>query len=188
MGRIAWLDTETFSTLDLKRVGADVYSRNCEIILAGLAVDKGPVKLWEVGEDPGWLLEELDRADQIVAHNAWFERNVLLRAGWCERPGEAWHCTMAQAFAHGMPAKLSTLCRFLGLPAHLQKMGDGDRLIRLFSKPQRGGKRLRKDDLPDEWAKFRRYQAHDIIAMRACYRNMPRVNLDVDLRAKAVAA
>jgi DNA polymerase len=174
---VGWIDCETFSKYNLPDVGTDVYSRNCEIILASFALNDDPVNLWEVGEDPSEVIELLSVADILIAHNVWFEFNVFEHADWCHRPIEDWHCTMAQAYAHCLPAKLEMLCRVLGVAEEDQKK-EGKKLINKFCKPQRKGNRLTKEHLPEEWEQFREYAVYDITSMRECYRRMPRVNLN----------
>lgn len=178
MDDYGWIDIETFSRYDLKEVGADVYSRNCEIILASYAYGLEDVSLWEIGQNPAEVKEMLALSKINIAHNVWFEFNVFKHTGWCTRPVSDWHCTMAQAHAHSLPAGLDMLCRAMGLPQHLCKLTDGTKLIRLFCKPQRNGKQVTKIDLPDEWEQFRQYAIRDIVAMRENYMRMPRINLD----------
>jgi len=178
MDDFGWIDIETFSRYDLKEVGADVYSRNCEIILAAYAYGLEDVSLWEVGQNPAEVKELLLMSQINVAHNVWFEYNVFKNTGWCNRPISDWHCTMAQAHAHSLPAGLDLLGRALGLPEDLRKKTDGNRLIRLFCKLQRGGNRLTKTDLPEEWNRFRKYAIGDVVSMREVYKRMPRINLD----------
>ncbi len=176
---IGWVDIETYHPRhDVTQVGTDVYARGCEIILLSGALDDADPFIWEVGDDPEQCREFLAKAKRIVAHNSFFERNCFGRQGWSKRPVTDWGCTMAQAFAHGLPGALDMLCRTLGLDQDKAKIADGKRLIRLFCKPQRGGIRLRKQDSPDEWAKFRSYVKQDVVAMRECYYKMPRTNYD----------
>lgn len=176
---LGYIDVETYSRYDLKEVGADVYSRNCEIILASYAYNDEPVQLWECGQNEAEVKELLAMADLRIAHNVWFEYHVLKRARWCNRPIEDWHCTMAQAYAHCLPAKLELLGRAMGLPEDKLKVQGGNKLIRLFSKPQRNGNRLRKDNLPEEWDMFCKYGIGDCVTLREVFKRMPRVNLNV---------
>lgn len=173
-----WVDIETFSRYDLKEVGADVYSRNCEIILASYAYGLEDVQLWEVGQNPSEVKEMLAMSSINVAHNVWFEFNVFKHTGWCKRPISDWHCTMAQAHSHTLPASLDMLGRAMGLPKELQKLADGRKLMRLFCKPQRDGSRIQPVDLPEEWECFRQYAIGDTVTMRECYKLMPRINFD----------
>lgn len=179
MDDFGWIDIETYSKLDLKKVGAYVYSRHCEIILAGYAYGLEPVEIWEVGMNPAPVKELLALSRINVAHNVWFEFNCLEHAGWCDRPVSDWHCTMAQAYAHQLPASLEALGRAMGLPQDKRKKANGLKLMRLFSKPQRDGTRNTKVDLPLEWDEFRTYAMGDVTTMRENYKRMPRVNLDV---------
>ena len=65
---IGWLDIETFSKHNLKDVGADVYSRDCEVIIAAFAFDDDPVNTWEVGQGRGEFKDFLEEAELLVAH------------------------------------------------------------------------------------------------------------------------
>ncbi len=176
---IGWVDIETYHPrLSVTDVGSDVYSRESEIILFCGALNDDEPWVWEEGEDPATPQAFLAQVQRIVAHNCFFERNNFGRRRWSNRPIEQWGCTMAQAYAHGLPGALDMLCRTLGVAEDSAKIADGKRLIRLFSKPQKGGLRLRKDDAPEDWAKFRSYVKQDVVAMRECYHKMPRANLD----------
>ena len=175
---IGWLDIETFSKHNIKEVGTDVYSRDCEVIIAGFAVNNDPVTMWEIGQARGEFKDFLSEVSILVAHNARFERCVLTRQGWTDRPLEDWGCTMAQAFAHALPGGLEQLCHFLGVAEDSQKKAESKKLLRMFSTLQRGGKRYTKRDKPAEWERFRIYGEYDVISMRACYNKMPRVNFD----------
>ncbi len=175
---IGWLDIETFSKHKLDEVGTDVYSRECEVILAAFAFNDDPVSMWEIGQARGEFQDFLEEAEILVAHNVFFERNCLTRQGWTQRPREDWGCTMAQSFSHALPGALDQLCHFLGVPEDQQKKAEGKKLLRLFCNPQRGGKRYTKKDKPEEWGRFRIYGEFDVVSMRECYKRMPRVNFD----------
>lgn len=174
--RRLFLDTETFSPYDVTKVGVEKHIASGEVILASFAMNDGPVHLWEIGQDPDQLLTYIEKAHRLIAHNAWFDRNAVEHEGWCDRPMDAWHCTMAQALAHSLPAGLDALGRFLGIPPEFQKKGTGKDLMRLFSKPQRDGSRLTKEDLPDKWEEWREYAEFDIHALRWIFHRLPRIN------------
>lgn len=172
-------DIETFHPYyDLRRVGAAVYAREAEIILCSDAEGEGEVALWEYGQDPAELKQRLARAKMRVAHNAFFEQSVFRATGWCKAPPEGWHCTMAQAYAHAMPGKLDALCRYLDVPMEMRKKGEGQRLINIFCKPQRDGRRVLPTDRPVEWEAFKHYARSDTIALREVYRRLPQLNLN----------
>ena len=55
------------------------------------------------------------KVEKKIAHNAPFDRAVLnIAFGW-DIPWDQWYCTMAQAYAHGLPASLASLGRELGV-------------------------------------------------------------------------
>ena len=75
-------DLETFSELDLKKVGLHRYARHpsTEIMLAAHAIDDGPVELWDCndGDLPGGYIQLLQDPEVLVyAFNAAFERTIL---------------------------------------------------------------------------------------------------------------
>ena len=52
-----FFDTETYSELDIFRVGGDKYTRNCEVMLAGYAFGDEPAKVVDLTNDES--LEEV---------------------------------------------------------------------------------------------------------------------------------
>lgn len=178
MPEILYTDLETWNRHhDVTKVGADVYSRTSRPLIATWAWNDEPVQLWQRGDDPTEYKAALACADKIIAHNAWFEHNNLREWGWCTRPVSAWHCTMAQAYVHCMPGSLDALARFLGAPPDMLKITGGKRLIHLFCKPQRGGRRILPADRPEEWQRFCHYAIGDTGTLRWVHKHLPRVNL-----------
>ena len=133
-----YIDTETFSATPIK-AGTYRYASSCEPMIVTYAWDNGPAKLWDVtaGEpmpaDLDYLLDDPD--EPITAHFAMFDRNVLRYGLKREIAIKRWRCTMAKAYAHGLPGGLDILCRILKIDAALAKRTDGRRLIHLFCKP-----------------------------------------------------
>lgn len=177
-----YLDLETYSDISISK-GTYKYAENAEILLFAYAIDDGAPTVKEAGAVPsdvflGEIQELLDSADEIVAHNAMFDRVVLKFAG-AETILEKWRCTMIQAFACALPGSLDKLCRLLGVPPELAKLEDGTSLVRLFCSPRPVSCKIRratKVTHPEEWERFRLYAAFDITAMRECYKRMPRIN------------
>ena len=177
----SFIDIETYSPLDLAAVGADAYSRSAELLLCCWAVDDGPVRQWQIGDDVEVLVDGLNglwAAHELVAHNAPFERRLLnATVGFSSEP-EDWLCTMAVALAHSLPASLDALCSFYGLDEDKAKSKEGKALIRLFCRPQpRTGLRVMPENRPDEWRRFIDYCRSDVIALREIYGRLPRVNM-----------
>jgi DNA polymerase len=186
--RIIWLDTETFSPIKISR-GTDVYSREVEIMIAAYALDKGSVRThdctiyqYEQGVLPSHLPFELHDAlldDEclIVCHNAYFDRTVIRWSWGLDIPAWRFHCTMAQALAHSLPAGLELLANVLAV--NTRKQTGGKDHINLFCMPRPKGHKLRRATgvtNPTEWAEFMSYAGDDVLAMRDCYYAMPRRN------------
>jgi DNA polymerase bacteriophage-type len=174
-----FIDTETYSPVPINQ-GTARYSTQVEVIIVTWAVDDGPVHLWEpdvLDTMPPALANALDQADEIIAHNAYFERSVLRVQPWFKvQPLTQWRCTMAMAFAHGLPGKLDQLCTIFKVPLSEAKH-DGKDLIQFFCKPQGTTKarNLPRDHRAD-WRKFCEYAKSDITALRAIYKKLPKWN------------
>lgn len=181
-----YLDEETYNEVDLKTVGGYKYAETAEILLIAYAIDDGPVFVWDVTERPNPpddFAYAYANADEIVAHNANFDRTVAnakaAKYGLATPPLSRWRCTMAQALSHALPAGLSELCEVLKVPEDLAKIKEGKKLIHLFCKPQPANRKVRRASRhthPDEWERFKKYAANDIEAMRECARRMPTWN------------
>lgn len=97
---------------------------------------------WRPGQpDPIPLLDHIAAGRPIVAHNAEFDRtiyNKLLRARvvshWPEWTIAQSDCTMARAAVLGIPEKLDFVAPVLGM--ELRKDPEGEKIMRLLSKPQ----------------------------------------------------
>lgn len=187
--QILWIDFETYSEADLKKVGATAYANHpsTEITVMSYAIgdaDAGVIDMTDPNRvipralqnalvDPGWYL---------AAHNAQFDRTVA-NTKLFKRPTSAdrWICTMGMALSHSLPAGLDALGTVLGLPEDSAKLKFGRRLVLLFCKPSTkksklmGGRATRLTH-PAEWADFMEYARRDVIAMRECYRKMPHWN------------
>ena len=176
-----YLDMETYSELDLRKVGSQRYTRECSVLLLSWAVDDGPVLTWDatgVSMLPGALHAAFrDPTVELCAHNAAFDRNVLKHALGYDVPVERWHCTMAQALAHGLPGGLAALGDVFDMRD--RKLSDGGALIHLFCKPQpatRLVRRATRETHPARWADFVRYCERDVVAMRDLRTAMPMWN------------
>ncbi len=131
---LCYNDTETFSTVDVKR-GIDRYmsAPAFTALLVTFARDNDAVECWRVDEGQPMppALEDANRDSKTiyVAHNAPFDRNALFYGCGIETELAQWRCTMAQAYAHALPGSLEALGSVLGLPPEQQKIADGQRLI-----------------------------------------------------------
>lgn len=179
MPKFIFADTETFSVLDLKKVGSYKYATQCEILLFGYATNKDDVKIWDCTAEPmpADLIEYL-KNDIFVFHNANFDRTVL-RLGnlGIDLPINRVLCTMSIAYAHSLPGSLDKLGEVLGIAQ--KKLHTGRKLINLFCKPRPIKQKLRRatrETHPAEWAEFIEYCSMDITAMQHALDRMPRWN------------
>jgi hypothetical protein len=126
------LDIETFSTVDLKRVGLHYYVAHpdTDVSVACYAFGAtGTVQTWLPGQSvPDAILRHVAAGGRMVAHNFSFEVEILRRIlgprhGWPVPAQEQWTCTMARAACHAFPASLDGLSEALPLKARKNQAG-----------------------------------------------------------------
>ena len=178
------IDLETYSELDIKKVGLYKYAENSEILLFAYAFDDEPVQVVDIigGESlPFEVIEALQNEEVMkVAYNAAFERVVLNHHYPTTGIGEPsqWFCTMVQGFTLGLPGGLDKVGKALGIEEDKQKLATGKKLIQYFSKPCRptkvnGGRtRNRPQHDTEKWAMFKEYCRQDVEAERAIRRRL----------------
>ena len=164
-----YVDIETFSHSDVRRVGAYRHAEDPHflILMAAWAHDDGPVRVETDPERIRSIPGLLDPGVRKVAHNSTFER-VCFSTALGMPVGEyldpqQWDDTMASARAQGWPAKLETLAKALQTTP---KDTAGTRLINIFSKPNRAGGRNLPTDKPEQWEEFKAYCRQDVETMR----------------------
>jgi len=174
------IDIESFSETDLTKTGVYRYAEDpaFEILLFGVAVDDGPVTVYDLtaGEEiPAEIMAALqDKQVEKWAFNAMFERvclsrflrdKGLLSKGQFLSP-EGWRCSMIWSAYMGFPMSLAGAGAALGLEQ--QKMTEGKDLIRYFCVPCKAtasnGGRVRNMpyDAPDKWETFVAYNRRDV--------------------------
>ncbi|EFA9967370.1 hypothetical protein HGK87_004381 [Salmonella enterica] len=186
---LLYLDTETFSEADLKKVGSYAYAEHptTEIVICTYAFDEGPVQVWDAtdGSDmPRDLrramlkLQKPDSNLKLVGQNfLMFDRPVIKHCWGFELLVENIIDTMIVAFRHALPGSLATLCEVLNIDASMAKDKRGKALIQRFSKPTPKNYKIRRytaDTHPKEWAEFIAYAKSDITSMREVYKKMPK--------------
>lgn len=184
------IDLETYSDVDIGRCGGYKYaeSPNFEILLFGVSVNNGPVKVYDLinGDTiPDDILHAL--VDDTVikwAFNAVFERICL--SYWLKRnypqlfksysisedtvgnylDPHSWRCSMVWSAYMGLPLSLEGVGTVLKLSE--QKMKEGKDLIRYFCVPckptKTNGSRTRNlpEHAPDKWKTFVDYNCRDV--------------------------
>ncbi|MDT1709945.1 DNA polymerase, partial [Escherichia coli] len=184
-----FLDFETFSEADLKKVGSYAYAEHptTEVLICTYAFNDQPVQVWDCtdGSDmPGDLYRALRRLVKpnsrvkMVWHNgSMFDRLVMKHCWGFDIPVSNTIDTMIWAFRHALPGSLDALCEVLGVSANNAKDKRGKALIQRFSKPTPKNYKIRRytaETHPDEWALFIKYAVSDITAMREVFHKLPR--------------
>lgn len=171
MARILHLDFETRSDVDLRKCGLHVYARgkNTSVLCMAWAFDDGPVETWRAGDyAPFEVIEHIKCGGEVWAHNAAFERELWNNRFWPGVPlcDEQLVCTMAMAYAMGLPGTLEGAAAALGVDK--QKDLEGGRIMRVLSTP----KAINPDGTPTWWEDERinrlvAYCAQDVEVERA---------------------
>lgn len=184
--RVLFLDTETFSTTNIKKAGAFKYVEDpaFEVLLLPYAWGDDPVRVLDMfdpvdREELPHILDALrDPGVVKVAHNSAFERAAYRRAfGFYQPPGD-WVDTMILAAYNGLPMSLEDAGAALGIEQ--QKLKDGKALINYFCKPCKptiaNGGRTRNlpHHAPEKWARFKKYAGRDVEAERLIFKRLIR--------------
>lgn len=182
--RVLYLDTETYSSEDIKKAGAFKYMEapDFEILLLPYAWNDEPVRVLDMfdprdrEELPG-IIAGLQDPDVIkVAHNTAFERGAYLREFGFYQPPEEWVDTMILAAYNGLPMSLEAAGAALQLPQ--QKLKEGTALISYFCKPCKptiaNGGRTRNlpQHAPEKWTRFKAYAGRDVETMRLIFKRL----------------
>lgn len=170
------IDKETFSVVDLKAYGLDIYSRHptTDVWCMGWAFDNEPVQMWKRGQPlPDRIRKHVEAGGVVIAHNIMFEHaiwnNVMVRKyGWPVLKLSQCDCTMARAYAMSLPGGLKQLAQALGVTSQKDMHGHG--LMLTMSKP-RSFTVLGTPVFWDDAQRFERlckYCAQDVYAERDC--------------------
>lgn len=170
------IDLETYSSVNLKKAGAQAYIRSpdFEILLFAYSLDGGPVQVIDMAQGeviPTDILAALTAPEYLKhAYNAVFEWGCLSRYMGQELPPSQWRDTMFHGLYCGYTAGLEATGRALGIPEDKQKLNTGKALIRYFCVPckptKANGGRTRNypHHDPDKWRLFKEYNAQDVEA------------------------
>ena len=167
LGRdVLWLDLETFSHLDLRKVGKINYCKHPTTdlsIFAGAYGDGLPFVTEHINDKLRAKLE--DPKILKVSWNIGFDQCILQRTLGINTPANQWLDAMALAASLSLPLALDKCCDAMGLDEDDRKYADGRRLIQLFSRPH-SGKRNDKHSHPDDWQSWLTYGMQDVLSMR----------------------
>ena len=179
-----YLDLETFSDIDLPKCGAHKYARgrNTDIMCACFAFDDEQVYLWLPGMPiPRRVTEHIESGGEVWSHNAQFEVEIINNVGirrysWPYIYAEQAVCTMAVAYAMGLPGSLSGAAAALGVA--VQKDLAGRRVTLQYAQPKdvdASGKIIRWDD-PDKLKTIWEYCRTDVLVEREISNRMMRLS------------
>ena len=165
------IDIETFSDLDLNKVGVYAYcdSPNFEILLFAYAFDDEKVKIVDFtrGEKlPKDVLDALfDEKIIKTAFNAAFERVCISKYLGKKLSPKSWVCTCVQSAMLALPMSLEGVGKVLNIEN--KKLKEGKSLIKFFCKPSsKGRSRNLPKDYPEKWESFKKYCIGDVNAER----------------------
>ncbi len=123
---------------------------------------------WRDGEpNPMELFRATEAADEVEAHNAFFEFAMWLnvcvnRMGWPRVPNHKWRCSAARAAAAGLPRNLEDAGMVAGCDV-VKDMEGRKAMLKLARprKPTKHDKRKWHDD-EDTWQKMLAYNRDDV--------------------------
>lgn len=169
------IDLETYSSVPIKKAGAQAYIRSpdFEILLFAYSLDGQPPEIIDFASGeilPEWLRNALTDPEYIKhAYNAPFEWGCLNKYLGCKMPPSQWRDTMLHGLYCGYTAGLEATGQAVGLPADKQKLNTGKALIRYFcvpckpSKVNGGRTRNYPHHDPDKWQLFKEYCLQDVV-------------------------
>lgn len=183
---LLFLDTETFSPVDLKKSGSYAYAEHpeTEILICSYAIDDGPAQVWDctcvekMPDDLKAALRQVRRhkAKLVMANGLMFDRLVMRNCWDMDIDPRDILDTMVMAFRHSLPGSLAMQCEVLQIDDSLAKDKRGKALIQRFCKPTPKNYKVRRysrETHPAEWAEFIEYARSDITAMREVFHAMP---------------
>jgi len=182
---ILHLDFETYSQAELPAVGLDNYASHPStgVHCLGFAFDDDEVNLCaDVGSahtDFTELMQHVLMGREVVAHNAAFELAIwnkvcVPRYGWPELRPEQIRCTMAQAYAMGLPASLEKAAPALGIDE--SKDMAGSRVMLQLARPKTDGTFWTYGDNPEKFERLYDYCRQDVEVERELDKRLMRLS------------
>lgn len=180
MERIMYLDFETKSKADLKKVGAFKYAQDPTTSILCFAykfTDENEVNLWKPGLSlPKKIIDHITSGGIVKSHNSEFEfviwNYVGRRNGWPRIQWNQLECSAARAAAAALPRSLENLA--LAVHADVEKDMDGRRLMLKLSKPRKiKGELQFVEGTEAEKERLYSYCKKDVLAEIACEEKTP---------------
>lgn len=179
------IDFETRSTLDLREVGLHRYARHptTDVWCMSFALgEQHDPELWNQGDFPcrvmdgGVIANHVTSGGAVMAHNAPFELEIwnqimVPRYGWPELKPEQTYCTMAMAYAMGLPGNLEDAALAMGLS--VLKDAEGRALMLRMARPRsKPGAPLVWWDEPEKLARLYAYCQQDVRVERELHKRL----------------
>lgn len=170
------IDFETRGVLDLREVGLYRYAHDLGTSpwCMAWAIDEEP-QLWTPGGVlPMQVCAHVESGGAVIAHNAVFELAIwnsicVPRYGWPGLTMQQTHCTMAQAYAMGLPGALEDAALALGLA--VLKDAEGRALMLRMARPRSRDPLVWWDE-PDKLARLYAYCKQDVRVERALHERL----------------
>ena len=161
-------DLETYSKVNLKTAGLDVYSRDPStgIHCFSFGSTQDDIKTWIEGQPfPEEMREHLAAGGIFTAWNAAFEISLWLNCavrkyGWPVLPVEQVQCSMAQAYAMALPGALENAGPALGVSQ--RKDAVGKRVMLMLAQPKADGTMWRPEHDPAKFRQLYEYNRQDV--------------------------
>ena len=181
--RILYFDVETYSALDLTKVGSYLYARHASTDIRCLSYcltidgERGPIETWMPGAPvPQTFIDvAADPATPLCAFNDTFDRQIyeqilVPRYGWPAIPLERHRCAQAATLARALPASLDAAATALKIAT--RKNPDSVATMKRLAGPRRqsakerkAGKPLDFSATPEELATLAEYNRIDVLMM-----------------------
>ncbi len=172
------IDFETYSEVDLTKVGGYVYAQHPSTEVTLMAVSEGGSRPQLIdftrGEEiPGQILAALnDETTKVYAYNAEFEWLMFNYVLKIEIPYSRFICSMAAAWRLGFTGSMKDVQAQIGVSEADMKQSDGRSLVLKFCKPAPANRKVKRYDesnSPEDWHRFREYCIQDVIAEQSIW-------------------
>jgi DNA polymerase len=175
------IDFETYSACDLKAAGLANYADDMStgVHCMAYAWGDGGVCLWDAHGNNQIQLDSVHahvaKGGLVYAHNAAFELAIWNQVmqhshGWPRLDPKQVRCTMAMAYAMGLPGSLDNAAAALGL--EVRKDGKGKAIMLQLCRPKDDGKFWTPADDPAKFEALYAYCKRDVEVERALHKRM----------------
>lgn len=169
---LLFIDIETRNQVKISD-GIEKYTKHAsaEMLCCAYAFNDEDVKIWTPKDTvPERVKKHINSGHRVIAHNAMFEKWALhhigCRYGWPSVSLKQLVCTMAIAYANGLPGSLDAATRLLREPTVSLKDVQKQSEIRVLFHPLKDGSWKEDDEL---FAKLYSYCMSDVEAHRGLY-------------------